>query len=371
MLRRLDRGESKNREQLTEPVKRNRVDQSSKKSIGRNEVQSWTTAVNQSLHTVWQKIKRQLILVMSFLLAALWYCRRLYAYLAQLLKWWSRYLQRKFKKNLSVLAEVDLLGYCAREWKGETKQAKQMKAAYEELFWRHHIKYIRQVRRDNYCALRAVLFQVFSQGIYFPSWMKERDILKLPEKLLYSQGCNWIQQYSFGPERYTGANVFGKLRKCIETLKTQWTEISGVKDHDERGNMCNILFSDESKEHKLYEAIKFIMLYQVVEAYEQMKNEQKRVPILFSLLFARDTSSDPLSFMMNHLNSIGDTGGLEQVEMFLLGYLLEVKIRVYRLYKFNTEEFQVNYPEEYHRDWQEVSLLTEDDHHYHIPIIRI
>ncbi|KAM9165929.1 inactive ubiquitin thioesterase OTULINL isoform 1-T1 [Pangshura tecta] len=408
MLRRLDRGASKNREQLTEPVKRNRVDQSSKKSIdsylqglgkilpsmfsggcpsseasematagdrdngqGRNEVQSWTTAVNQSLHIVWQKIKRQLILVMSFLLAALWYCRRLYAYLAQLLKWWSRYLQRKFKKNLSVLAEVDLLGYCAREWKGETKQAKQMKAAYEELFWRHHIKYVRQVRRDNYCALRAVLFQVFSQGIYFPSWMKERDILKLPEKLLYSQGCNWIQQYSFGPERYTGANVFGKLRKCIETLKTQWTEISGVKDHDERGNMCNILFSDENKEHKLYEAIKFIMLYQVVEAYEQMKNEQKRVPILFSLLFARDTSSDPLSFMMNHLNSIGDTGGLEQVEMFLLGYLLEVKIRVYRLCKFNTEEFQVNYPEEYHRDWQEVSLLTEDDHHYHIPIIRI
>lgn len=81
--------------------------------------------------------------------------------------------------------------------------------------------------------------------------------------------------------------------------------------------MCNILFSDESKEYKLYEAIKFIMLYQVVEAYEQMKNEQKHVPILFSLLFARDTSSDPLSFMMNHLNSIGDTGGLEQVMVWI------------------------------------------------------
>lgn len=43
---------------------------------------------------------------------------------------------------------------------------------------------------------------------------------QLPEKLLYSQGCNWIQQYSFGPERYTGPNAFGKLRKCMETLKT-------------------------------------------------------------------------------------------------------------------------------------------------------
>ncbi|XP_014425956.2 inactive ubiquitin thioesterase OTULINL isoform X4 [Pelodiscus sinensis] len=280
MLRQLDRGASKSRVQLPEPEKRNRVHQSSKQSIGRNELQFWTAAINQSLYIAWQKIERQLIIIMSFLVTALWYCRRLYAYLAQLLKWWSRYLHRKFKKNLSVLAEVDLLGYCAREWKGETKQAKQMKAAYKELFWRHHVKYIRPVRRDNYSALRAVLFQIFSQGIYFPPWMRERDILKLPEKLLYSQGCNWIQQYSFGPERYTGPNVFGKLRKCIETLKTQ-------------------------------------------------------------------------------------------VELFLLGYLLEVKIRVYRLYKFNTEEFQVSYPEEYHRDWQEISLLTEDDHHYHIPIIRI
>lgn len=29
--------------------------------------------------------------------------------------------------NLSVEAEVDLLGYCAREWKGETARAKLMR----------------------------------------------------------------------------------------------------------------------------------------------------------------------------------------------------------------------------------------------------
>lgn len=89
--------------------------------------------------------------------------------------------------------------------------------------------------------------------------------------------------------------------------------MSGTKDHEERRNMCNALFSDESKEHKLYEAIKFIMLYEVVEAYEQMKNRDEPVPHLFRLLFARDTSSDPLSFMMNHLNAIGDSICLDQV----------------------------------------------------------
>ncbi|XP_049679860.1 inactive ubiquitin thioesterase OTULINL isoform X4 [Accipiter gentilis] len=219
MQRRHDRKASKNRDQSTEQEKRSRINHS-KRSVGRHEVQSWTTATKQSLCLLWQKVKVQLMLSMSFLIAVFWYCRRLYSFLAQLLKRWSNYLQRKLTRNLSVLTEVDLLGYSAREWKGETKQAKHMREAYEELFWSCHIKYVRQVRRDNYCVLRAVLFQIFSQGIPFPSWMKERDILKLPEKLLYSQGCNWIQQYSFGPERYTGPNAFGKLRKCMETLKT-------------------------------------------------------------------------------------------------------------------------------------------------------
>nr|XP_009927238.1 PREDICTED: inactive ubiquitin thioesterase FAM105A isoform X2 [Haliaeetus albicilla] len=297
------------------------------KQKGRHEVQSWTTATKQSLCLLWQKVKVQLMLSMSFLIAVFWYCRRLYSFLAQLLKRWSNYLQRKLTRNLSVLTEVDLLGYSAREWKGETKQAKHMREAYEELFWSCQVKYVRQVRRDNYCVLRAVLFQIFSQGIPFPSWMKERDILK-------------------------------------------WAEISATKDQEERGNMCNALFSDESKEHKLYEAIKFIMLYEVVEAYEQIKNREEPIHNLFSLLLARDSSSDPLSFMMNHLNSIGDSICLDQVELFLLGYLLEVKIKVYRLHRFNTEEFQVNYPDEYRREWNEISLLTEDDRYYHIPLFR-
>lgn len=76
--------------------------------------------------------------------------------------------------------------------------------------------------------------------------------------------------------------------------------------------MCNILFSDATLEYKLYEALKFIMLYQVTEVHEQMKMN-KVIPSIFHLLFSRETSSDPLSFMMNHLNSVGDTCGLEQV----------------------------------------------------------
>lgn len=308
---------------------------------------------------------------MTLLTATFWFCRQLCAYIAHLLKWCSRYLQRKFTNNHSVLAEVDLLGFCAKEWKEETEQALQMRQAYEELFWKEHVTHIRQVREDHYCVLRAVLFQIFSQGIPLPSWTKSTDVLKLPEKLFYSQGCNWIQQYSFGPERYTGSNTVGKLRKCMETLKNQWMEISCFKDQYERGNLCNALFADENMEHKLYEAVKFIMLYQVIEAYECLNNKQACIPGFFKHLFVCDTSLDPLSYMMNRLNSIGDRRGLDQIEMFLLGYSLEVKIIVYRLSKFNSKHFQESYVENYERDWHDVYLLTEDDRHYHIPVFRI
>ncbi|KAM4706344.1 inactive ubiquitin thioesterase OTULINL [Rhinophrynus dorsalis] len=276
--------------------------------------------------------------------------------------------QYRFKRNLSVNAEVDMLSFCDKKWKGEALKARQMRKAYEEMFQKHHIKSVRPVKDDNYCALRAVLYQIFSQGIPFPGWMKDKEILKLPEKLLYSQGCNWIQQFSFGPERYTGPKVYGKLRRCLEVFKNQWMEICSSKDQSERTKMCKLIFSDETTENKLYEAVKFIMLYLVIEAYENMKTGHD-IPRVYNLLFARETSSDPLSFMMNHLNSVGDTMGIEQVDMFLIAYALEVRIKVFRLIKFNTEDFEVFYPEDYKRDWHEICLVTEDDRQYNIPVI--
>ncbi|XP_055965041.1 inactive ubiquitin thioesterase OTULINL [Sorex fumeus] len=336
-------------------------------AAGSGPVHSWVLVAGQALEVAWRTAKGSVGLVTSILMAALCYLRGLQLSSGHQLKWWIGYLQRKFKRNLSVEAEVDLLSYCAREWRGESPQASLMKKAYVELSRRCHIKCIRPVRSDHYTALRAVLFQVLSQGLPLPSWTKEKDMVKLPEKLLFSQGCNWLQQYSFGPEKYTGTNVFGKLRKCVELLKTQWTEFSGVRDQHKRGRMCNVLFSDAILEFKLYEALKFLMLCQVTEVYEQMKMK-KVVPPLFRILFSRETSPDPLSFMMNHLNSVGDTCGLEQMDLFILGHSLEVKIKVFRPFRFNCRDFEVCYPEEPPREWPLVPLLTENDCHYHIPV---
>ncbi|KAM9308270.1 uncharacterized protein PAF06_012453 [Gastrophryne carolinensis] len=308
--------------------------------------------------------------VQQYLLVAVAVLFMMWQHFKTLLSLWCRMpYQEHFKngRNMSVNAEVDLLAYCFKKWRGEALNVTQMRKAYEDCYCNHHIRALRIVKPDNYSVFRAVMSQVFSQGVPFPGWMKEKDILKLPEKLLYSQGCNWIQQFSFGPEKYTGLKVYAKLRSCLEVFKNQWSEFYNCKDKVERNRMFKVVFSDNATEHKLYEALKFIMLYLVIEAYENLKTEQL-VQSFFHLLFSRDTSADPLSYMMNHLNSVGDTTGLEQGEICIIGYALEVKIKIFRLPKINTEDFEMFYPEDYKREWHEISLMTDDDQHYNIPL---
>lgn len=60
-----------------------------------------------------------------------------------------------------------------------------------------------------------------------------------------------------------------------------------------------------------------------------------------------------------------------QVEMFLLGYSLQQTIQVYRLYKADTEEFITYYPDDHKDDWPRLSLLTEDDRHYNVPVQKV
>lgn len=53
--------------------------------------------------------------------------------------------------------------------------------------------------------------------------------------------------------------------------------------------------------------------------------------------------------------------------MFLLGYALQHTIKVYRLYKYGTDEFITQYPDD-QAEWPVVTLITEDDRHYNVPV---
>ncbi|XP_059550748.1 ubiquitin thioesterase otulin isoform X3 [Myotis daubentonii] len=253
--------------------------------------------------------------------------------------------------KLSVAPEMDIMDYCKKEWRGNTQKATCMKKSFRGTFFHrnktlpevtnNHFEFfdaftqgyeevsqkftsIRRVRGDNYCALRATLFQAMSQPAGLPSWLQDPEL-------------------------------------------TLWAGLAELRTAEARQKACDELFTNEEEEYSLYEAVKFLMLHRAIELYDD-KEKGEDVPFFSVLLFARDTSSDPGQLLRNHLNQVGHTGGLEQIEMFLLAYAVRHTIQVYRLSKYSTEEFITVYPTDPPRDWPVVTLIAEDDRHYNIPV---
>ncbi|XP_050171883.1 ubiquitin thioesterase otulin isoform X1 [Myiozetetes cayanensis] len=264
----------------------------------------------------------------------------------------------------SVSPEMDIMEYCRKEWRGNTPVAKRMRKGYEAVAQK--FASIRRIRGDNYCAFRATLFQALSQATELPSWLQSEDLTMLPENLLNKY--DWIKQWQLKQKlgKKMG-EISDEIKEYLILLRKKWKNISEIKDPVEKQEACDKLFKNEEEEYSLYEALKFLMLNTAIELYNDDKNG-RRVPVFSWLLFARDTSSNPCQLMHNHLNHIGHTGGLEQVEMFLLAYALQYTIQVYRLYKYSTDEFITLYPNDPEEDWPVVTLITEDDRHYNIPV---
>ncbi|XP_064299474.1 ubiquitin thioesterase otulin isoform X2 [Phalacrocorax carbo] len=266
--------------------------------------------------------------------------------------------------KLSVAPEIDIMEYCRKEWRGNTPVAKRMRKGYEAVAQK--FASIRRVRGDNYCALRATLFQALSQATQLPSWLQSEDFTMLPENLMSKY--DWIKQWQLKQKlgKKMG-EISDEIKEYLILLRKKWKNISEIKGPIEKQEACDKLFKNEEEEYSLYEALKFLMLNTAIELYNDDKNG-RRVPVFSWLLFARDTSSNPCQLMRNHLNHIGHSGGLEQVEMFLLAYALQYTIQVYRLYKYSTDEFITLYPNDPEEDWPVVTLITEDDRHYNIPV---
>ncbi|XP_039610814.1 OTU deubiquitinase with linear linkage specificity b isoform X1 [Polypterus senegalus] len=264
----------------------------------------------------------------------------------------------------SISPEVDILTYSEREWRGNTAKSALIRKGYEDISKSY--KGIRRVRGDNYCALRATLYQTLIRSDDLPIWLQGEDILQLPLKLCADN--KWIEQWRLSHAHQSqNRNFKDIILECLELLKKKWEEVVLLPTVEDKEMACDEIFRHGDEENSLLEAIKFLMLGTAIELYNNMQQD-KEVPLFCWLLFARDTSSTPCSFLINHLNHVGLSGGLEQVEMFLLGYTLQYTITVYRLYKCETDEFISYYPDDHKEDWPAVCLITEDDRHYNVPV---
>ncbi|XP_035981634.1 ubiquitin thioesterase otulin [Fundulus heteroclitus] len=271
----------------------------------------------------------------------------------------------KVQDSCSLSPAVDILSYSEREWKGNTAKSALIRKGYKEMSAKFGS--VRRVRGDNYCALRATLFQVLSQSSQVPQWLQEDAVLLLPKQLEAQEGL--ISQWRFPGQsvpRDGTENPTERLKGYMELLRNTWRAAADCPGAAERQQLCERLFQGGEVELGMLEALKLLMLGRASELHGRMQAGED-VPLFCWLLFARDSSASPRSFLSNHLRHVGLSAGLEQVEMFLLGYALQHTIQVYRLYKANTEEFVTFYPDDHRDDWPTVSLVTEDDRHYNVP----
>lgn len=273
----------------------------------------------------------------------------------------------KFEVRCSLAPAVDILSYSEREWKGNTAKSALIRKGYKEMSQK--FSSLRRVRGDNYCALRATLYQVLCHATHMPEWLREESVTMLPKELEAQDGL--ISQWVFPGECLQGdetGDATQQLQGYMELLREKWQAAVACACPSERLELCEQWFQGGEQELGLLEALKLLMLARAVELHSS--TQQGDDPPLFCwLLFARDSSDCPRSFLNNHLSHVGLSAGLEQVEMFLLGYALQRTIQVYRLYKADTEEFVTFYPDDHKDEWPCVCLVTEDDRHYNVPVL--
>ncbi|XP_051871723.1 ubiquitin thioesterase otulin-like [Pristis pectinata] len=176
------------------------------------------------------------------------------------------------------------------------------------------------LKNDNYHQLRKTVCQALVKGKQLPSWIMTEEASQIPKKLS-QEGYGWINQWCL--EQKLCGNSIEQLEICLETLQKKWTLICSIQSETGRANECKNLVEDQVTEQKIYEAIKFLMLYKAIHLHNTMENG-RTVPEFCKYLFARSTSLYPYYLMINHLNLIGHTRSFEETETELLKYTLEI-----------------------------------------------
>jgi len=269
------------------------------------------------------------------------------------------------KPLVSVGEPIAIKDYALWEWKSDTPTSRAMKKGYGFISSRTGCQHLRQIRGDNYCAIRAVLFQALAGRLPIMNLFASEKITKL-EKIPSLHAS--LDQWSFAnrlPVPQT--EVITTLEKFLAFFSEQIRKICDIPSQPERIESTLSLLNNETDEFKILEATKLLMYDAAVHLYKRLSRGED-VPVFAMLLFARDSCDSPPGLLTNHLNKTGDTGGLEQVEMCLLGYTLGVVIQVIRPSQVDEEDFIAYYPplDDVPKYTPTVTLVAEDDRHYNI-----
>uniref|UniRef100_A0A2C9KDR0 Uncharacterized protein n=1 Tax=Biomphalaria glabrata TaxID=6526 RepID=A0A2C9KDR0_BIOGL len=270
---------------------------------------------------------------------------------------------------MNIFEPVVIADYAEEQWKGNTDKAKTVKEGYSKIPRLLSCHRMCVIRGDNYCALRSVLFQVLANGQRVTQhWSGIIGIMDSLHKM-HGDPTVALSNWTFAnrlPDHCE--DKLGSLCKCALSLYATIEEVCTLTSHEERvARTISVLNTNETLDLELMEGLKAMMLIELFKLRRRIDDEED-VPIFAHLLFARDSSMTLSDFLKNHLNCVGDTGGLEQVELCLLGQALGIQIRVLRLSQSGQEDFDCLFPDDAPPEWPVVSLIAEDDRHYNVPL---
>ncbi|XP_076114101.1 uncharacterized protein LOC143082342 isoform X1 [Mytilus galloprovincialis] len=270
---------------------------------------------------------------------------------------------------VQICDRVHITKYVDREWKGQTDRANTIRKAYQEIPKVTGCQHLCRVRGDNYCGLRGTLFQCLCYGIDISKHWS--DINNVTDKLTsrYKERSSGLNQWTFaGRLSCQEGQRLSMMSHCLSLLFSKFEEAKSFESQSDRELWTiNLLNSDPTCDLYLMEGLKLLMLLNMLDLKDKQDRDED-IPIFVWLLFARDTSESPIMFVKNHLNNLGNNAGIEQIEMYLLGHTLSVRIQVLRLSQFGQEDFIAYYPDDADSNWSQISLIAEDDRHYNVPV---
>ncbi|XP_071512736.1 uncharacterized protein [Panulirus ornatus] len=262
--------------------------------------------------------------------------------------------------HVAVGLKIELTKYASTEWQGNTSKAQIIRQGYSAIPVELGFTHLRKVRGDNYCGVRAALYQMLSLGLPLPSGHVTHSCLTSE----LSQGATWLYEWSFGHRLdFTKEQILSGIWECLDALDNMVLSLMGCENRE-----CVVLShlnGDPDLDVKLCEAIKLHMLAAAINLHTD-NNNGSSVPLFAMIMFARHSSLTPKDLLKNHLNPVGDTAGLEQIEMFLMGHTLGVTLQVVRPSSYGKDDFICYYPDANIGVWPEVTLVAEDDRHYNV-----
>ncbi|XP_066982080.1 uncharacterized protein [Macrobrachium rosenbergii] len=268
------------------------------------------------------------------------------------------------KTVMAIGQKIKIIEYAETEWHGNTPKAQIIRQGYSAIPVELNLKHLRRVRGDNYCGIRAALYQMLSLGLPLPNGHATHTRLATELK----QGSTWLQDWTFGHRlHFSKEQILNGFWECLDSLDNLVLNLMGVENRE-----CVVLSrlnGDPTLDIKLCEAVKLHMLAAALDLHIG-NNNGDNVPLFAMIMFARHSSLTPRDLLKNHLNPVGDSAGLEQdqhkIEMFLMGHTLGVTLQVVRPASYGKDDFICYYPDANIGVWPEVTLVAEDDRHYNV-----